>query len=163
VATILGTLFLFLPPLFKTTEGVVVGFQIFAWAPNKKIIKFGYKKNFMKVHILPLSNIVVAILWLLQARYVGQQAHGFRGLTSQDKRTNLSTSCCNAHMLHEYPSLKLQSMHCRLLRKITHRVQVHKIQYFLTLDWFSGKSSSEQQMLFPVIHQENIAIAGLSF
>ena len=24
-------LFLFLPPLFKTTEGVVVGFQIFAW------------------------------------------------------------------------------------------------------------------------------------
>ena len=24
----------FLPPLFKTTEGVVVGFQIFAWAPN---------------------------------------------------------------------------------------------------------------------------------
>jgi hypothetical protein len=27
--------FLFLPPLFKTTEGVVVGFQIFAWAPKK--------------------------------------------------------------------------------------------------------------------------------
>ena len=26
--------FLFLPPLFKTTEGVVVGFQIFAWAPK---------------------------------------------------------------------------------------------------------------------------------
>ena len=25
---------LFLPPLFKTTEGVVVLFQIFAWAPN---------------------------------------------------------------------------------------------------------------------------------
>ena len=24
------------PPLFKTTEGVVVGFQIFAWAPKKK-------------------------------------------------------------------------------------------------------------------------------
>ena len=24
----------FLPPLFKTTEGVIVGFQIFAWAPN---------------------------------------------------------------------------------------------------------------------------------
>ena len=24
----------FLPPLFKTTEGVVVGFQIFAWAPK---------------------------------------------------------------------------------------------------------------------------------
>jgi hypothetical protein len=24
-----------LPPLFKTTEGVVVGFQIFAWAPKK--------------------------------------------------------------------------------------------------------------------------------
>ena len=23
-----------LPPLFKTTEGVVVGFHIFAWAPN---------------------------------------------------------------------------------------------------------------------------------
>ena len=29
--------FLFLLPLlFKTTEGVVVGFQIFAWAPKKK-------------------------------------------------------------------------------------------------------------------------------
>ena len=27
-------LVLVLPPLFKTTEGVVVGFQIFAWAPN---------------------------------------------------------------------------------------------------------------------------------
>jgi hypothetical protein len=26
----------FSPPLFKTTEGVVVGFQIFAWAPKKK-------------------------------------------------------------------------------------------------------------------------------
>jgi hypothetical protein len=24
----------FLPPLFKTTEGVVIGFQIFAWAPK---------------------------------------------------------------------------------------------------------------------------------
>ena len=40
VATILGILFhlflLLLPPLFKTTEGVVVLFQIFAWAPQKK-------------------------------------------------------------------------------------------------------------------------------
>jgi hypothetical protein len=26
--------FLFLPPLFKTTEGVVVGFNNFAWAPK---------------------------------------------------------------------------------------------------------------------------------
>jgi hypothetical protein len=26
--------FLLLPPLFKTTEGVVVGFHIFAWAPK---------------------------------------------------------------------------------------------------------------------------------
>jgi hypothetical protein len=26
----------FLPPLFKTTEGVVVGFQIFVWAPKNK-------------------------------------------------------------------------------------------------------------------------------
>ena len=26
----------FLIPLFKTPEGVVVGFQIFAWAPNKQ-------------------------------------------------------------------------------------------------------------------------------
>jgi hypothetical protein len=26
----------FLPPLFKTTEGVVIGFQIFAWASKKK-------------------------------------------------------------------------------------------------------------------------------
>ena len=29
-------IFFLLPPLFKTTEGVVVGFQIFAWAPKKK-------------------------------------------------------------------------------------------------------------------------------
>ena len=29
-------LLFFLPPLFKTTEGVVVLFQIFAWAPKKK-------------------------------------------------------------------------------------------------------------------------------
>ena len=39
VATVLGTFFflvLLLPPLFKTTEGVVVLFQIFAWAPKKK-------------------------------------------------------------------------------------------------------------------------------
>ena len=39
VATILGIFPLFFllgPPLFKTTEGVVVGFQIFAWAPKKK-------------------------------------------------------------------------------------------------------------------------------
>jgi hypothetical protein len=49
VATILHILFLFFfsPPLFKTTEGVVVGFQIFAWAPKKNNensenkIKFG--------------------------------------------------------------------------------------------------------------------------
>jgi hypothetical protein len=27
--------FLLAPPLFKTTEGVVVGFHIFAWAPKK--------------------------------------------------------------------------------------------------------------------------------
>ena len=35
-----GNSFLFLlllgPPLFKTTEGVDVGLQIFAWAPKKK-------------------------------------------------------------------------------------------------------------------------------
>jgi hypothetical protein len=29
-ATILGILIFFLPPLFKTPQGVVVGFQIFA-------------------------------------------------------------------------------------------------------------------------------------
>jgi hypothetical protein len=37
--TILGIFSFFLlllPPLFKTTEGVVVGFQIFPWAPKKK-------------------------------------------------------------------------------------------------------------------------------
>ena len=33
---LLSLLLLLLPPLFKTTEGVVVGFQIFAWAPKKK-------------------------------------------------------------------------------------------------------------------------------
>ena len=39
VATIFITFFHFfflLPPLFKTTEGVVVLFQIFAWAPKNK-------------------------------------------------------------------------------------------------------------------------------
>jgi hypothetical protein len=42
VATILGNQSFFLlllvlvTTLFKTTEGVVVGFQIFAWAPKKK-------------------------------------------------------------------------------------------------------------------------------
>ena len=48
VATILGIfplLFLLLPPLFKTTEGVVVLFQIFAWAPKKNNKNLG-KKNF---------------------------------------------------------------------------------------------------------------------
>ena len=39
VSTVLGIfllLFLLGPPLFKTTQGVVIGFQIFAWAPEKK-------------------------------------------------------------------------------------------------------------------------------
>ena len=39
VATILGNYYsssssFFFPPLFKTPEGVVIGFQIFAWAPK---------------------------------------------------------------------------------------------------------------------------------
>jgi hypothetical protein len=34
------------PPLFKTTEGVVVGFQIFAWAPKKKKKNSGKKIKF---------------------------------------------------------------------------------------------------------------------
>ena len=36
VAIVLGIIFLslFLRSLLKTPEGVVVGFQIFAWAPN---------------------------------------------------------------------------------------------------------------------------------
>jgi hypothetical protein len=42
----LVVIFLFLQPLFKTTEGLVRGFQIFAWAPNinknsGKKIRFG--------------------------------------------------------------------------------------------------------------------------
>ena len=37
MATILGNFLRFLIPLFKTPEGVVVGFQNFAWAPNKNI------------------------------------------------------------------------------------------------------------------------------
>ena len=48
VATILGIfpllLFFFLRPLFKTTEGVVVLFQIFAWAPKKNNKNLGKKK-----------------------------------------------------------------------------------------------------------------------
>jgi hypothetical protein len=36
IIPLFSLLFFFLPPLFKTTEGVVVGFQIFAWAPKKK-------------------------------------------------------------------------------------------------------------------------------
>jgi hypothetical protein len=46
VATIFGIfLFLvhFLTPQFKTTEGFVVGFQIFAWAPKKNNNNFGKK------------------------------------------------------------------------------------------------------------------------
>jgi hypothetical protein len=40
VATILGKLFLLLlPPLFKTTEGVVVEFRNFAWAPKRSLHK----------------------------------------------------------------------------------------------------------------------------
>jgi hypothetical protein len=34
-----------LPPLFKTTEGFVVGFQIFAWAPTKNNKNSERKKN----------------------------------------------------------------------------------------------------------------------
>jgi hypothetical protein len=34
-----------LPPLFKTTEGVVVGFQIFAWAPKKNNKNSGEKNK----------------------------------------------------------------------------------------------------------------------
>ena len=37
---------LLLPPLFKTTEGVVVGFQIFAWAPKKNNKNYGKKIKF---------------------------------------------------------------------------------------------------------------------
>jgi hypothetical protein len=46
VATILGIFFFFLllPPLFKTTEGVVVGFQISAWAPKKNNRNSGKQK-----------------------------------------------------------------------------------------------------------------------
>jgi hypothetical protein len=33
---LLSCYLIFLIPLFKTPEGVVVGFQIFAWAPKKK-------------------------------------------------------------------------------------------------------------------------------
>ena len=39
-------LFFFLPPLFKTTEEVVVGFQIFAWAPKKNNKNSGKKIKF---------------------------------------------------------------------------------------------------------------------
>jgi hypothetical protein len=38
-------LLLFLPPLFKTTEEVVVGFQIFAWTPKKNNKILGKKIN----------------------------------------------------------------------------------------------------------------------
>ena len=42
----LPVLFLFLPPLFKTTEGVVIGIQIFAWAPkNKCLLKVFVRYN----------------------------------------------------------------------------------------------------------------------
>ena len=42
---IIPLLLLFLPSLFKTTEGVVVGFQILAWAPKKNNKNLGKKKN----------------------------------------------------------------------------------------------------------------------
>jgi hypothetical protein len=35
-----------LPPLFKTTEGVVIGFPIFAWAPKKNNKNSGKKMKF---------------------------------------------------------------------------------------------------------------------
>jgi hypothetical protein len=53
VAAILGIFFFsflgffLLPTLFKTTEGVVTGCQIFAWAPKKK------KKNWVKKNLTP--------------------------------------------------------------------------------------------------------------
>jgi hypothetical protein len=34
-----------LPPLLKTAEGVIEGFQIFAWAPKKNIKNYGKKIN----------------------------------------------------------------------------------------------------------------------
>ena len=51
VATILGINLLlllssfFFPPLFKTPERVVVGFQILAWAPSNKKIRIPMEKN----------------------------------------------------------------------------------------------------------------------
>ena len=39
-----SSLLFFLVPLFKTPEGVVVGFQIFAWAPKLMKIKIQGKK-----------------------------------------------------------------------------------------------------------------------
>jgi hypothetical protein len=46
-------LFLCLPPLFKTREGFVVVFQIFAWAPKK------YKKNVGDFFLIPPPPLVV--------------------------------------------------------------------------------------------------------
>jgi hypothetical protein len=48
VATILGVfliLFFLLPPLLETTEGVVIGTQIYAWAPKNALKIMGEKNN----------------------------------------------------------------------------------------------------------------------
>jgi hypothetical protein len=51
---LLSSFFIF-PPLFKTTEGVVVGCQIFAWAPKKNKTNSG--KHFFAPTLAPLGAI----------------------------------------------------------------------------------------------------------
>jgi hypothetical protein len=45
------------PPLFKTTEGVVVGFQIFAWAPKKNNKNSEKKIKFATVKLSILASL----------------------------------------------------------------------------------------------------------
>jgi hypothetical protein len=49
--------FLFLPPLFKTTEGVVVAFHIFAWAPMGPFLVFSPKTLKVTLQTCALKNL----------------------------------------------------------------------------------------------------------
>ena len=55
---------LFLPPLFKTTDRVVVGFQIFACVPNKNNTNAGKKIKFGPPPPGPLGAIFRSFLGL---------------------------------------------------------------------------------------------------
>ena len=52
-------LLLFLPQLFKTTEGVVVGFQIFAWDPCSQKYEDSNDKKISGTPPTPLKRVIL--------------------------------------------------------------------------------------------------------